>query len=506
MSRTKFDTTTFIESVSNRFAKWSTKKFLLTLIVLQILLHIPILPLPPMGQHTWRQVMGLAPARNYFEEDSKFLYPSQDVRIAQADKGVTYFEFPLLYWIIGQSYHLTGFSHINGRFMMLVVGVLLILGSYRLIRSLGFNEIKARWFTLFVSTSPYFFYYSVTVSPNLPALTWFIWGTALLIPSISAETWGWKFWLGIILILLGTISKATYLFFGLPIAYLFISQFFLNRNPKVLVTAVISFLVITLPNLFLYIHSKRLFDESPIERQAHTVLKSYFYISSWSDITTTLRPAIVEWFLQMFVNTAAIPFFMVGCYLVLRNKKWRSRTGKFFLMWLISFFVFSFFFFTQFRQHAYYLTPLLVFAAAGSAQGMDFLWKKNKFRLLLFVLIICVPLVMVGRVGHRWLWSKQVPDELLYRAEEFEKVIPENERVLVFDSSPFIYLYYLHRKGVTASPSISQKTLEQYQENGFKYIVSEYSLSKIPALQKKRIKTVAKIGDFGVFLLEKRKL
>ena len=45
------------------------KYFLLIIVLVQFILHIPIFNLPPMGQHVWRQVMGLSMANNYYQED-----------------------------------------------------------------------------------------------------------------------------------------------------------------------------------------------------------------------------------------------------------------------------------------------------------------------------------------------------------------------------------------------------------------------------------------------------
>ena len=91
------------------------KYFLFIVVLVQFVLHIPIFNLPPMGQHVWRQVMGLSMANNYYQEDLNFLESAQDIRIGEDDRGLVYTEFPLIYWLIGKSYHAFGFSHINGR-------------------------------------------------------------------------------------------------------------------------------------------------------------------------------------------------------------------------------------------------------------------------------------------------------------------------------------------------------------------------------------------------------
>jgi 4-amino-4-deoxy-L-arabinose transferase-like glycosyltransferase len=489
----------FYDAMAGRIGGWSTRRFLLTVIILQIVLHLPVAPLPPLGQHTWRQVMGLATARNYFEEGHSFLYPAQDVRIGAEDRGVTYFEFPLLYWLIGQSYHLTGFSHLNGRLVMLATAILLILGVYRLSRGLGADEHRARWIVFFLSSAPYFFYYAITVSPNLPALTWFVWGLALILSRLHQERWDWVFWLGAICLAIGTLSKATYLFFGLPVAVLFFDQYRRQRHLAVLLVAVLTALIVLVPNGWIYLHSKALFEASPVERQYYAVLKPEFFPRSWEDFAATLRPAVMEWFLQMFVNTAAIPFFVVGCYQAIRQRKWATPTGRFWIAWILGFLVFSVFFFTQFRQHAYYLTPLLVLAAFTSGYGADWIRRKRTWRLLLVILVVLTPLVMVGRVGHRWTSARQIPSELLYEAHRFQAVIPPDEPVLVVgDDSPVVFLYYLHRKGVVIPADITDANLNRYRAAGFRWVVSHVPLSDLPAIYRQSPETVTEIGTFVV--------
>ena len=139
------------------------KYFLLIILLVQFILHIPIFNLPPMGQHVWRQVMGLSMANNYYQEDLNFLESAQDIRIGEDDKGLVYTEFPLIYWLIGKSYHVTGFSHINGRLTAFLFSILLIFSSYNLVKLFKYDEVFCRWFVFFLSFTPFFFYYS----PNL---------------------------------------------------------------------------------------------------------------------------------------------------------------------------------------------------------------------------------------------------------------------------------------------------------------------------------------------------
>jgi len=485
-------------TIADRVQSWSARRFLMVIIGFQIIAHLPVLNLPPMGQHTWLQVTGLSVARNFYEEGNSLFYPRHDVRIDADDTGEIYTAFQGLFWLVGQSYHLTGFSHANGRVMALVMGLLLIVGAYKLVRLLGLDEMKSRWFVFFLSCSPLFFYYAITLVPNLPALTLFVWGTALLIPAVRQENWGFLFWIGACLISLSTLTKPTYLFFGLPIGVIFISRYLKTRRFGLIVAAAALFLIVAVPNVLQYLHALDIFRQAPLERQRHAELAPLYGQTTLQDVMSAIRPAVVEWFLQMFVNTAAVPIFLVGCYRAVRNRTWRGEAGLFWLAWLASFLVFASAFVLRFREHAYYMTPMLLPAALGSAYGVGTMLSSRRWRALTCLLLVLVPLVMVGRVYHRWTWAKQVPVELLTRSAEFREVIPRAERVLIIgDSSPNIYLYYLGRKGVFIPGQVSVAAIGYYKDKGFKWAVSDVGEADLQAVTH-LLQPVARIGSFTI--------
>lgn len=492
-----------IQRISDRIRSCSTLKFLAVIIFFQVLLHLPILPLPPMGQHTWLQVTGLSVARNFYEEGNSLFYPRHDIRIDVNDTGEIYTAFQGIFWLVGQTYHLTGFSHINGRMMALVMGLLLIVGTYRFARALGLSEIRARWFVFFLSCSPLFFYYSISLVPNLPALTMFVWGVALILPEVKKERWRFLFWLGACLISLSTLTKPTYLFFGLPIGAVFIGQYWKTRRNGLMLAAFLVFLIVAIPNILQYRHALELYQLAPLERQRHTELAPLYSQTTISNIMAAIRPAVAEWFLQMFVNILAIPIFLVGCYQAIKQKKWQSERGIFWVSWLTSFLVFSSAFILRFREHAYYMTPMLMFAAMASAYGVKFMLGSRKWKLLTVLLLILMPVTMIGRVEHRWTRAKQVPEELLTRSGEIQEMIPKEDRVLIVgDSSPNIYLYYIRHKGVVITGAVTRSKVEYYKKKGFKWIVGDVNTSKLEAVAD-MLELRGRVGNFWVFKLQK---
>lgn len=495
----------FFSKIGNFITAWSIKKFLFILIVIQIILHLPVIPLSPMGQHTWRQVAGLSQAKNYYEENNNFFYPRMDIRVGKTDQGIIYKEFPSLYWLIGQSYRLTGFHHANGRIIQLIIAIFLIIGSYRFCRAIGVSDHTARWYTFFLSFSPYFFYYSITVIPDFLALTFFLWGISLLLLNIAEEKWSYTFWLGVILILLATLTKASWLFFGISLAYIFIAQFIKTKKYHILILGfLVGVLILTL-NGIQYIHQLNLWHQAPPERAFETTLSFKPFPTDVSITLTIIKKAAFTWFLEFFVNTAVIPLFLAGIWYGFKNKKYKSYSGKFWLAWLISFFIYFVLFFVSFGDDGgYYLTPILPFAALVSTYGVINLIQNKKWRPLIVLIILITPLVMVGRVYHRWTTSKQVPVELLYRAEEIQNFIPKNERVIIIgDKSPIVYLYYIQRKGLAVEKSVSRERMTELIDAGFKWLVCSVEVKEISQL-KGLILPVGNVGNFSIYMLSKK--
>ena len=487
-------------SLVQKFKNVQTRYFLLSVIAVQFVLHLPVFSMPPMGQHVWRQVMGLSMARNYYEEDRSFLDSAQDIRVGIEDGGEIYTEFPWLYWLIGKSYHLTGFSHLNGRLTAFLFAVLLLLGCYRLMRELQFDETSSRWFVFFMGFTPYFFYYSVSFLPNLPSLALFIWGVVLIQSRLELQKLDSFYFLGVLLLTLATTTKQLYLFYGLPVLYLFLRNFFNTRRWDVLLAGIGSGMFLLGVNYALYRYGLEMNSMAPWERSSTVQLHDSQLPTEWSSYVRIFQAALTTWFLEMYVNTAAIPFFLAGCYYCIRNKTWQSDHSGFWIAWIISFVFLSFSFLDKFEQHGYYLTSISVLAALGSTYGAVQFYQKPLGRKVTAVLLVLIPIVMIGRVSHRWIDTKQVPDELLDYPEVFQEHIPKDRQVLVHgDATPVVYLYFLNRNGL----SLNLKTLpvsefKKYRQKGFDYFVSQAEPGTLPSLAGQEYQILSRIGDFHI--------
>jgi 4-amino-4-deoxy-L-arabinose transferase-like glycosyltransferase len=493
----------WLDRAAAAIGRWSPRRFFALLIAAQALLHIPVFPLPPMGQHTWRQMMWAAPARNWAEEGGRFFYPQHDVRVAADDKGYLYHEFPLLFWLIGQSYRVTGMHDINGRLLLFGVGIVLLIGAYALAKALGHSELRARWFTFFLWGSPWFFYYSVTLESSLPALAWFVVGLTALVPSLREGSIGWKFWIGMALITVGTVSKQTFLFFGLPVAFLFLYYFPRHRRFAVFGAGFAALLLFGAIHAAIYHHTLTLYEQAPIERQVYWELSSVPPPHSWAEAWHALIRPLMTWIPELFINTAALPFFAAGLVWAWtrREPSWERR--GFWLAWTVSLLLFCATFLTRLRDHEYYLTPIVMLTALLSAGGAEGWFAARRLRWLAVVLVVLVPVVMVDRVHQRWTVNRQVPVELLEHAAELQRLIPPDARVVVVgDRSPLVYLYYLHRKGVSMRYD-EESELPRLMRYGFRWAVSSRPLDAAPVLARAGT-VVGQVGRFTVLRLNEQ--
>ena len=485
------------------FLKINIKYFLLSIILIQIILHLPIFKLPPMGQHVWRQVMGLSMAKNYYEENLTFFESAQDIRIGLDDRGMIYTEFPLIYWLIGQSYHLTGFSHINGRVISFLFAVLLLIASYKLMKYLKYNEIFCRWFVFFMSFTPFFFYYSISFLPNLPSFALFLWGIVLIAKQIEAYKFNVLFFTGVVLLTLATITKQLYLFYGFPLVYLFLRKYIENYRWKILFMGFFSGIIMLSINYLLYLYGLDVNSSAPIERSSTVQLNVGRLPTDWKRYIHIIQTVLSTWFLEMYVNTAAIPIFIYGVYLSIKNKQWKSNYSGFWIMWILSFVIMFITFIDKFEHHGYYLTSVSILAALGSTYGMMNLLKKSFGRKMVIFLVLLMPLVMVGRVSHRWIDNKQVPNELIYSSHVFQKILPQNEKIIIHgDSTPLVYLYYLNRKGLSLDlNALSVNKMSEYKKKGIKWLVSDTDPSKFQVLKNFQYSKITKIGSFHIIKL-----
>ncbi|MCB9229504.1 MAG: glycosyltransferase family 39 protein [Deltaproteobacteria bacterium] len=441
------------ESFTERLFRLPPFRLILALIIFQFIVHLPFFSLPPVAQHTWRQVISLAAARNYYQEDPDLLYPRSDTRVSPDDPGYSYQEFPLIYWILGMSYHLTGFGHANSRIFAFFYASLLLVFASLLLKELGVSSQRRRLTLLLMSFSPLYFYYSITLLPNIPALLFFMIAAWLYLKSMRSREFCW--WVdlpGIFFLSLAIVTKATWLFYGILFAGIGLREWFRSSyRPALALKLGLWGGSAMVAAALQYRHQFALHLSNPPERQDVITLGPE-WIRSFSHFVEVSRSAIGLWFTELTLGHVGMLFFLIGIFLSLRilKKKGEITLNRlFWLLWGLSASIFSLFFFPLYQLHAYYQTHILLPACYLAAMGLEAALMHQRWRKIAVVLICVAPVCTAFRIIPRWISHKNVPDALLSHSETFRQQIPQDELVLIMgDSTPNVFLYYLERKGL----------------------------------------------------------
>lgn len=480
-------------------------KWLLVIACLQILLHLPMITEPPQGQHVWRKIVGHAAAMNYLEEDNRFFWPRADIRTYAGDTGAIYHELPVTYWLTAQAYRAFGVWYGFPHIVALAFNLLLIWGGYRLGRGLLYDRQQSLLLAFFMALSPLAIYYADTFVPNALGLSLFVAGMGMWLPAIRKGRFSGSWLAGLILVAMATTAKQSYLFFGLPIAYIFAASLRQHRwHPRVWALAAASGAFILGSQAWIYRHAKALYEASPLDRAIHTPFGPSESPESLKVVLDNLNAAVFKWFMEMNVGHAAWLFFVVGAVTLWQQRQQISSLTKgFWGFWGASFAIFASVFVVRLADHDYYIMSSLPLAAALSARGAQRLLQAPRWRLVALVFIVLFPLVSANRIKGRWFEYKQVPVEFLAGdGPTISAPIPKDDLILIQgDTTPVVFLYYLQRKGLSLDTRKS-KLADLGLEN-FSWLVHYKPRGPIAATIKAnaRLELVKDTGDFAVYKL-----
>ena len=304
------------------------------------------------------------------------------------------------------------------------------------------------------------------------------------------------------LITLSTLAKPTFLFFGLPLAAVVGRDILRDRKLSGWLPLFGAGVLVAGCNAFFIKHATNLYHLAPVERAAHTPIGPAEMPGSWAELWRNMEAAATTWFIEMNINLAALPLFLFGAYLLIKNKAEKNTQGRLFWMaWTLSFAIFSVLFIARFADHDYYITPTLPLAALVSSYGAARLWQYRRGRWALAILAPLILSIAVSRSYSRWLNSPQIPLTLREQAADIAALIPKDDLVLVQgDKTPIVFLYYLKRKGYSVDAEVRE--LQSSRLRDFRWLVryDDYK-TRHPDLDKLvHLKFVKKIrSDFSVY-------
>jgi hypothetical protein len=203
---------------------WGDLLFVLLFSILATLYYDSFLTKGPFTNHAWRQTDCLSLAHNYMDGAS-FLSPQVHNQLGDhLTSGKTAGEFPILYYVVGQIWKVTGESYFVYRIFYLLI---LFSGIFALFKSLRLLIIDWFWSTtiaLLLFTSPVFIIYGVSFLTDIPAFCF------VLIAGYFLTAYYFKkskifFWFAILFFCLAGLIKISSL-----IGFIFIFGVFILEN------------------------------------------------------------------------------------------------------------------------------------------------------------------------------------------------------------------------------------------------------------------------------------
>lgn len=141
------------------------------IIVIALAYYGPFINQGPLNEHIWRQTDCISLTINYFE-GSPFFEPEMHNQLAdKLTSGKTAGEFPLLYYVVGQVWKVTGISFFTYRFLtglLLVIGLISFKKALKILLS---NEFWASFLALLLFTSPVIVLYGAGFLTDVPAFS-----------------------------------------------------------------------------------------------------------------------------------------------------------------------------------------------------------------------------------------------------------------------------------------------------------------------------------------------
>lgn len=472
--------------------------FLTLIFLVSFMLHFRIFTTDLVGPHTWRQSVTQANIDCFYEEDNSIFHPKL---LARGDgDGIKQIEFPVMQWIIAQSYPVLGQNITVTRYWCFLFGLLSIAGFYFLLRTVQQDTQSALVGAMLFSFSPLFYYYMINPLPDLFALTTAIWATCLYLKANQRDS-GLYFFSASALLLLAVLSKLPYIVFaGIPLGILIMRL--RTKASKAGTRSLLISSVLIVPAICWYGHVLP-------QMQTNAVLGGVFSATKEGHpIVQSLIGNLVSSLPELYLNYFTVPFFLAGLFVL-----WKKRAALFrqHLHFTIAGLLVLLYFFYEINListvHDYYMLPFLPFLFLIAVAGWKFIAEKGGHlaRIVATILILLTPLTAFLRIDSRWNVSDPgFPADWYANRDALRSAVPDSALVIMgSDMTQSIMPYYLHKRGWTYfETELTSERLEDYIARGASYLYTDCSITlQDTTLQSHLSRKVGTYGNVQVFEL-----
>jgi hypothetical protein len=391
--------------------------------------------------HVWRQTWTQSNINNFYEEDFNILHPRKNDR--GSGDGISRMEFPLMQWCFAGFYKVFGNKLLYSRILSFLLGVLSLLGIYKLIGFLFRDRVLALIGVFCLSLSPTFFYYAVCPMPDNMALTAGIWG---LYHAVVWQKNKQKFYLlsSFILLSISALCKLPFvLYFAFP-AVVIILDVCKSKDYKVFVKHTLSWFIFLFPPFIWY--------ATVIPGWGGNGILHGIFTSNVSEVLELVFFNLSAVLPEMLLGYASLPLFLLGLFVFFRDKKFRQNSAIPFIALGVLLVLYAVFEINMIAKiHDYYLFPffpLLVIVLALGARYLRSL-KGIKGRLLLLLCLTALPFTTSLRMQIRWQPDRLgFQSDLLAYKDELRAAAPKDALCVAGnDVSHYIFFYYIDKKG-----------------------------------------------------------
>ena len=443
---------------------------LVSIVVISSLMHLKHFSKDLMSIHVWRQTQTQSTINNFYEEDMNIFNPRRNDR-GDSD-GIFRMEFPLMQWLVACQYKIFGYHLIITRIFMFLIGLLSILGIYKLLYSLFHKTILSVIGAWAFNFSPSFYYHTINPLPDNFALCCSIWGLTLFFIWYNNKKTKYLIF-SALLLSIGALCKLPFIiYYIVPLVYFVTLVIKIGFNKKVFFQSLGAFSFSVLPiTWYLFVipkwHGNVIVKGMLNNNDSIIKLLDYFQ----HNLISTLP--------ELLINYGSLIFFLAGFYFLFKKKSFRNP--KFILLVSLSILTLMYYLFEAnaiAKIHDYYLFPfypLLFILVAYGAYNL-YTSKIKFYRYLTVFLFLLLPITCYFRMQGRWNTdSPGFNKDLLLFKTELQDAIPKDALVVAGnDESHFIFFYYINKKGWGFdNDKLTPEMLNSMIEKGAEYLFTD---------------------------------
>lgn len=456
------------------FAFYQKNKFILLLsfiILSSILAHLNIFTLELMGHHVWRQTQTQINITNFYRYDNCILNPTSNLHDMHGNPILYRMEFPIMQWLIAQSYRVFGESIVVSRISLFLIGIGSTIGMFGLVNRLLKNVYVSFFVAWAFTFSPLFYYYTMNIIPDNLALCCMIWSLYFFVKYREVHTRK-DLMFSAFFLCMAALAKLPFILVGISYILYFISLFFQKLSKKSIYQILFigaSYLLFILPAFAWYgwviptwenpLLSNHNFKDPAVFNKALDIVN--FHLN--------------RTFPVLLIGKISLVFFFASLIAILKYKfykkafAWSLFAG---LLLVTSYFLYEII--PIDKVHDYYTMPFFPYLFLIIATGVKLFYDTKYLRYLLIPMGLGMPFLAAKEMNHFWTVEFSYVDPHFYASQkELKSIVPNSEKVIILnDFSGHIIPYLIDKKGfVFGYDDLPKERLASLiSEKGVKYM------------------------------------